>query len=204
MLDSPVFEPGLLRSVPLSARADARIAMGSLSRSDLPLSHWLIQDTHAHAADNPEIFVAGELIQIPTRIHYSWPRLDRTQGLSQAQLLILSAWMSRHSDGWVRQRALAHLLVSDAPWTIPFVIQLCGEYVIEIGQDILQFITQSLKLRPRLQAAYLQFAKDNSVYIEVTKQRAMSYWNDDYRGVIRREEYPQLSALRALDALTHP
>ena len=37
--------------------------------------------------------------------------------------------------------------------------------------------------------------------MEVTEQRATSYWNDDYRGQIRREEYPQLAALRALAAL---
>ena len=115
MDDSPVFDPWLLRSVPLSVRGDARVAMRCLLRTDQPAARWLIQDTQSHAADNPEIYVAGELMQIPERIHYSWPRLNKTQGLNQAQHLILSAWMSRHTDGCVRQRGLGHLLASDAP-----------------------------------------------------------------------------------------
>ncbi|WP_156374161.1 hypothetical protein [Cellulomonas sp. Leaf334] len=45
---------------------------------------------------------------------------------------------TRSHDGWVRQRALRRLLSAPvvAPWMTPFVVQLVGEYVVQIVDDI--------------------------------------------------------------------
>jgi hypothetical protein len=39
------------------------------------------------------------------------------------------------------------------PWMVPFIVQLCGEYVIEIGQVIHRFATEHLP-DPRLLTAF--------------------------------------------------
>jgi hypothetical protein len=113
-------DPLLLRAIPMCARPAAQVTMGVLDRPEFRTDSDLIQDTSWHVADYPEIHVAGELMQIPYRMHYSWPDDDMTSRLTPDERLVLACWMSRHHDGRVRQRALSLIFVSNAPWTIPF------------------------------------------------------------------------------------
>lgn len=134
--------------------------MRTLDRPKIATTADLIQDTNWHVAFYPEIYVQGELLQIPYRTYCERPGEERTGDLTAAQQLILACWMSRHHDGRVRQQALSLVLEANAPWTIPFVIQLCGEYVIEIGSDVLTFVTTSLPERPALRKAYAVFVHE--------------------------------------------
>ncbi|MEI2279417.1 hypothetical protein OHC50_18330 [Paenarthrobacter ilicis] len=109
--------------------------------------------------------------------------------------------MTRSADGRIRQKALRKLLQEDAPWTIPYVIQLCGEYVVEIAADVLQFLTTDLPKSPKLLQSYRQFIADNPTFVKLTEQRALSYWNAYDRWRFARDDYPQLAALRLLDDL---
>jgi hypothetical protein len=54
----------------------------------------------------------------------------------------------RHHDGFGRQRQLKTLLDADEPWTAPFIVQLLGEYVIQICRDIERFARTKLPARP--------------------------------------------------------
>lgn len=66
------------------------------------------------------------------------------------------------------------------PWVPPFVIQLLGEYVIEIQSLIHKNI--DVIMNP----IYAQFINDNSEFISLTRQRIISYWNCYHR--FNREE----------------
>ena len=110
--------------------------------------------------------------------------------------------MPRHHDGRVRHKALPQILASNAPWTIPFVLQLCGEYVIELGEDVLTSLTRDLPDRPALQKAYKHFAQENPEFISLTEQRAASYWLDDCRTEMTQGDYPQMAALKTLARLS--
>jgi hypothetical protein len=43
---------------------------------------------------------------------------------------------ARHHDGHVREACLKQLLLQERAWTVPFVVHLCGEYVLEIIEVI--------------------------------------------------------------------
>ena len=146
----------------------------------------LIQDSYTHTADYPELRMEGELVQIPYRLHYEWPGATLFRIFRQPSGLF-----------W----PVGDLLEADEAWTIPFIVQLCGEYVVEIGQDVLNFITHVLPSRPALREQYVRFAQNNPEFMVLTEHRAVSYWNDDYRGQLRKEEYPQLAALEAIGRL---
>ncbi|HSO90168.1 MAG TPA: hypothetical protein VLR70_03360 [Arthrobacter sp.] len=122
-------------------------------RTGISTSAGLIQDTNRHVADYPEIHVDGELMPIPYRMHYSWPDEDVTLHLTSDQRLVPACWMSRHHARRVRQRALALILASNVPWTAPFVVQLCGEDVIELGEEPIRkdtmAATQQSSAKPR-------------------------------------------------------
>lgn len=78
------------------------------------------------------LVVAGEPVVIPYRIYNPAPPPHLASGLSPEELAVTAAIYSRHHDGRIRQRALGVLLDCHEPWTAPFIVQLLGEYVIQI------------------------------------------------------------------------
>lgn len=203
MVASSFVDPLLLDAIPESARADAKVAMGALGPPRFPTRAVLIQDTNNHVGFYPNIHVQGEVIRVPYRVNYDWPSRERKSPFTTMQLLIIACCMSRHHNGKLRQKALRQILRSDldVPWTIPFVIQLCGEYVIEIGSDVLTFVTNSLPTRPNLRRDYAQFVHDNPEFMSITRQRAESYWLASHRHQLPKKQYPQFQAVEALTAL---
>lgn len=79
----------------------------------------------------------GETVAIPYRIYNEEPETDGSERpLTETQQVILHCLYSRHSDGRVRQRHLEKITASSEPWVVPFVVQLAGEYVLEILDTI--------------------------------------------------------------------
>lgn len=96
---------------------------------------------------------------------------------------MIDCLFSRHADGFVREERLRRILSVKNAWIPPFVIQLAGEYVVEI----LRVIEQAI---PRLdRALYGEFVANNPEFISGTKQRIVSYWDCYYRS-FRPVEYP--------------
>ena len=90
--------------------------------------------------------------------------------------------LTRHSSGFVRQRHLDRIVGLSHAWIPPFVVQLTGEYVIEI----LNVIHQNLEVLDR--AVYKEFLCNNESFLDLTGQRIASYWDCYYRNE-RRKEY---------------
>jgi hypothetical protein len=79
-------------------------------------------------------------------------------------------------------------------WIPPFVVQLVGEYVIEI----LHVIRRNLNHLDT--SIYERFLRTNPELLATTKQRVISYWNCYYREC-RREEYVGFQLLDFLQSL---
>jgi len=85
--------------------------------------------------------------------------------------------------------------VSVESWAAPFIIQLLGEYVIELVERAASMIEGGPK------AGYVAFARENPDFMRLTTHRATSYWNVYYRGRIpNRADYPAFSSLATLIA----
>ena len=86
----------------------------------------------AGATCSPDSFgikVSGEGLSIPARIYVEERRVMMGEGLARH---LADCLLTRHHDGYVRARALARIISLNKPWSIPFVVQLIGEYVVEI------------------------------------------------------------------------
>jgi hypothetical protein len=90
--------------------------------------------------------VGAEPVSIPYRIYN--PVVRSGAALSDEGLLALACLYSRHNDGRVRQAQVARILDSDDEAVVPFVLQLLGEYVLEITEQILRFAQQDLFTQP--------------------------------------------------------
>ena len=118
---------------------------------------------------------------MPYRIYHN-PALIDTAPLTSLQRELVDCLLTRHNDGLVRQEHLTRIICSNHVWIPPFVVQLAGEYVIEI----LHVIHDNLK---NLDASiYKQFLEMNREFLSLTEQRVASYWNC-YYGNYRRDEY---------------
>jgi hypothetical protein len=121
------------------------------------------------------VFVRGERLVIPYRVRADAAALDREETLTPIQRDILFCIFSRHHAGLIRERALRRIIRSSNDWVIPFVVQLVGEYVIEIHQVVQEALTLLNG------AQYAAFLRANPEMYERTRQRVVSYWNCYYR-----------------------
>lgn len=134
----------------------------------------LVPDRHPISPDNiGAVTCGGEPLRIPRRVYLQPP--SQVNGLNDEQRAILWCIYTRHHDGRVREAAVRALMPSALAWTTPFVIQLVGEYVVEIVELIAKH------------AAYLaepchrRFVNENPQFMALTRQRATSYWDCYYR-----------------------
>lgn len=125
-----------------------------------------------------EVRVGEEELVIPYRI-YDQGYEGVFAHLTETQSILYSCLLTRHHDGHVRQRYLERILSVREPWVVPFVVQLMGEYVIQILETVeahLQMLDQAL---------YGRFIRDNQAYFQTTEARMISYWNCYYKRICK-------------------
>ncbi|MBT2369302.1 hypothetical protein J7E88_29330 [Streptomyces sp. ISL-10] len=125
--------------------------------------------------------MSGEVVAIPYRIYQDEPPTDAVRALTARQRMILHCLYSRHSDGLVRQRHLERVVSSDQPWVVPFVMQLVGEYVLEILEAIQHGLCDLPSKRSAQRLLYGDFIARNPAFFATIERRVVSYWSCYYR-----------------------
>lgn len=135
--------------------------MGQLRQSRMAMQRFVV------------VRVGGEELVIPYRIYH----LDH-EGVfadpTETQSILYSCLLTRHHNGRVRQRHLEGILSVHEPWVAPFVVQLTGEYAIQILETVESHLPT---LDPVL---YSRFIRDNQAYFQTTHARMISYWDRYY------------------------
>ena len=127
-------------------------------------------------------------MQIPYRIYNAEPRRWKTVALGGDARDALACLFTRHHDGHVRQRHLRRIVGLAHAWVTPFVVQLIGEYVVEILLDIRNGLRDlDVKGSPQ-RVQYGAFVARNPAFVDLMAQRVVSYWNCYYR-----DRYPALA-----------
>jgi hypothetical protein len=128
--------------------------------------------------------VGGEQLLIPYRIYQPEPEREALAGLSSRQRVITACLYTRHHDGRVRQRNLERIITETSPWTVPYVVRLAGEYVIEISRVIDATLSGLIEPGSPAFRAYGRFAIENPEFIARTRAQAASYWGAYHRGQV--------------------
>jgi hypothetical protein len=137
--------------------------------------------------------VSGENVSIPYRIYHDPVRIDSAR-LNPQQTELLDCLLTRHHNGFVREEHLARIICRSHDWVPPFVVQLVGEYVVEILR-IIQKASGNLDT-----GLYRRFLTDNAIFFAITKQRVVSYW-DCYHRWQKKQDYPGFQILNFFDRL---
>lgn len=144
--------------------------------------------------DSFSVTVRGEALWIPYRLYRLVPDPDLS-GMSLSQHGIAQCLLTRSEDGYVRQKALQGVLRLGTAWSMPYIVALAGEYVIEIIRD-LHAATPHIN-RDELGA----FLRANPAFWKLTRDRVMSYWNVYYRSQATRHDYIGVRLLDEWDTL---
>jgi hypothetical protein len=172
-----------IHAFPVVMAESVKIAVPPLARGQM----------HAPTDTVISVRVGEELLNIPYRVYYDKQRLLTAVNIPGETGLISLCLGTRHYDGFIREQCLRRLLMVDERCTAPFVVQLLGEYVIEVIQPIHEQFDE------RVEAKYIEFFTQNSTYCQYLEQRAISYWNEYYRyRFAKHKVYPAVKALAAL------
>jgi hypothetical protein len=119
-------------------------------------------------------------VMVPSRIYYEEPAPSVWAGLNAQERLVLACIYTRHDNGFVREKYLREVLKSELPeWTLPFIVLISGEYVIEITRLLYN------TLRGRDNATLKAFCAKNPHATRLAFARMASYWN-----LYHRHTYP--------------
>lgn len=116
------------------------------------------------------------IIDIPYRLYLLDVEDFEYKKLNQIQKQIVCCMYTRSCDGYIREKYLTRLL--DMPfelWSIPYIVKLCDEYVVEILKIIYD------KLKEWDNKDIQRFCLMNKVSINKSYSRMVSYWNEYYR-----------------------
>jgi hypothetical protein len=160
----------LIKAFPAELASDAEAVLAVMPDSRL----------QPHAAFS--VVVEGQQVLIPGRLYNDEPSTVRVASLSSRQQQLLHCLYSRHCDGAVRQRHLEKVVGSTDPWVVPFVVQLVGEYVLEILVVICDELRDLATPGTCGRLAYGQFIVDNPAFFARTQRRVVSYWSCYFRG----------------------
>ena len=137
------------------------------------------------------VLISGEPVHIPWRIYSTEPALPST--VSDLQRTIVACLYTRHHNGFIREKYLSDLFRPSYSWIPPFVLQLVGEYVLEIVELINRNMSE-LEF-----SVYKRFANENKEFVALTRARVISYWDCYYRQ--RRWKFRNYTPFRILDRL---
>jgi|APAra7269096714_1048519.scaffolds.fasta_scaffold11061_3 hypothetical protein len=143
------------------------------------------------------VLVHGEVLAFPSRLHCPRDRLQDTVDHSTGDARRLALCLgTRHHDGHVREACLRQIGAMDPPWVIPFVVQLLGEYVVEITEVAAEAIARADPIE------LAAFVAGNPRFMATTRRRVVSYWDCYYRdrwSVVTA--YPAMAALKAIERI---
>lgn len=165
---------------PAALQTAASVLLGELATAE-----------HAPAKQGFTVSVQGERLCAPYRVYHAPHHLRSVIARASGDTRLLALCLgTRHWDGHVREECLRHIVAVDRPWIAPFVVQLLGEYVVEIVEVIAAAVSAGSPTR------FSGFARENLPFIKTTRRRATSYW-----ACYHRSRYPALQAYPALTAL---
>lgn len=179
----------LLTSATQKSIADAFPPYLKLEAARLSL---VMGDTRCADHRGIEVTVDKNRVVIPYRIHHEGSEQDG-RSLSRTLSIMYSCLSTRHHNGYVRQRQLERILSVSEPWVVPFVVQLTGEYVIEMLDTCESHFSM---FDPVLYGAFI---RDNPKYFQATRDRMISYWDCYYRFLYKRK--PDYVGFRLFDRL---
>ena len=150
---------------------------------------------HPPSSNSYRVLVDGEALDVPRRVYYDADRVREAANRDDVLGRIALCLGTLHHDGFLREECVERLMHDDHSWVVPFIINLVGEYVLEI-------IIRIERAMPLVDGrVYGDFLICNPTWFSTIERRVVSYWDVYYRTA-----FPQFAAYpgaRVVDRLRH-
>lgn len=168
----------------------------ALQPAALDLLRTLCVADLAPAMQGFTVLVQGEKLSAPYRVYYEPANLRSAIAGSTGDTRMLALCLgSRHWDGYIREECVRELVAVGRPWVVPFVVQLIGEYVVEIVEAAAATVISDAS-----SAQFADFVRENPAFMATTRRRVTSYWACYYRSRFPAlQSYPAFVALEAIE-----
>ena len=132
----------------------------------------------------------GERLFLIYRQHYDPLERSYLEVFTPRQRVIFDCLYSRHANGRFREISLRQLVGADEAWVRPYLTLPLADYAIEVAG------IAAAQRNYLLSDAGLEFASNNADLIAYMLPRAISYWNEHYRGRYpKKGDYPPVAIL---------
>lgn len=147
------------------------------------------------------VLVGQERVTIPYRIYNPLPPARNVDRLRPTAVTIYRCVYSRHHDGRVREQHIRALVGNKELWVTPISSNRSVSMSSRYLSSSLTWSKVSTSANPRT-ASLATFAATNPDFLQLTEQRATSYWNCYYRSEFStRAEFPAIRALATIRRL---
>lgn len=179
----------ICKTFPRLVRDSAReIVQKRIDDFDLPYFSYINKSPKIN-----EIKVAGERLLFFERVHFK-VKISEDEFLN-LEGLILACLATRSTDGFLRELALNRVIRANENWTIPFVLALLGDYVIEI----LYVLERDFDLiDPTI---LLNYVTENLNHYDLVRSQMESYWDCNYRRIFSKHEFVGFRIFQKIEAL---
>lgn len=119
----------------------------------------------------------GATLIVPRRGYYSVELVDAAIGGSDDGAIVAACLGARSHDGYLRQLSIEALLREPRPWSVPYLVEAVGEYVVEILQVL------EGRLPGEFGSHFAAYLIANEDHFSRLCRQCVSYWNefDRYR-----------------------
>lgn len=125
------------------------------------------------------------VLMIPSKINVQELSEQQIAAFNPEQIRIMNCLYTRHHDAVIREKYLMKILNETQEYVVPFVMQLLGEHIEEIGYIIFK------KWKRINSPMYLAFSMQNPNFVRQTHQRIISFWRIYYKSKYREvSDYP--------------
>ena len=195
------YKERLIKAFPKELHSDLKIVLKIIpfGNNKVKLCDGTVHQVDNLIHDNElNLRLGNKTLTIPYRVYFDEPNPELEKNLTDKQKDILNCIYLRHHNGYLREKRLNLLSNNSGKWTIPFVIQLIGEYVYELLPII------DKKINENTLDFYAVFREENPKYYQQTESRMISYWNEYYRHKFPKlKEYLGFRIIERIKKRTH-
>lgn len=186
----PIMDQNSPKPFAEAARAAFPAANRALAEQAISYLTPLVDDTYRMRSS--ELDILGQCVRLPSRLRF--PGVAATHVAIESMPQPALCLVSRATDGYLRQRAVASLLGAEEAWAAPYVATLLADYVHEIVEIIHNGLSELNR------EVYANLVRENPTTFRTLRARATSYWDAYYRHLYPEKlDYPGLKALHEME-----
>jgi len=147
-----------------------------VSADNIKLIERIAASSFLNIWQEPDVVLyQGTELALPYRVYYTVDVVDRAMSIVSDGAVVAACLGSRSNDGYLRQRSVELLVSQPRPWSVPYMVEALGDYVVQILE------VMDGRLPKSLEPAFGEYLVANQDRFLRLSRRCVSYSTEYYR-----------------------